>query len=418
MASKTVQRRAWWMVWTSAAAMVLGVNALILTPYGILIKPIGEETGWSRSVVTGALSLYALTAAVVTPFMGALLDKHGFRKVVAPGIVATSGLMCVLGVVPASVGVWFLLMGVLGVVSSVQNPVPYVKIAAQWVDGRRGLALGIIAVGGALGVALVPPYVGALLELGSWRVAFIGLGGLLLVIGLPLVLGVLREPRADEIEHLDVRLEQGGELPGLELREAVRTRSFWQLLLAVVLFGSAIPGVVVQMTPLLTDGGLSLGRAIGVVSLMSIAMLVGHLVGGYLLDKVHAPFLACAMFAAPIPAFVLLTVDGLGYGLAVAAGLLIGLANGVESDLVSYMVSRYLGIKRFGRIYGVFMAILALGYAIGPLVYAGVGGYLLVVITGTPLTIALLVWSVWYAVRRLANDDSTEPERPLEPLPQ
>jgi Protein of unknown function (DUF3159) len=51
------------------------------------------------------------------------------------------------------------------------------------------------------------------------------------------------------------------------------------------------------------------------------------------------------------------------------------------------------------------------------LVYSGVGGYLLVVLTGTPLTIALLVWSVWYAVRRLAGDEAEERERPLQPVP-
>jgi Protein of unknown function (DUF3159) len=74
----------------------------------------------------------------------------------------------------------------------------------------------------------------------------------------------------------------------------------------------------------------------------------------------------------------------------------------------------------FKRVYGVeslvwglyFLCRSALRLIV--LVYAGVGGYLLVVLTGTPLTIALLVWSVWYAVRRLADD---EPGRSLEPVP-
>jgi Protein of unknown function (DUF3159) len=77
----------------------------------------------------------------------------------------------------------------------------------------------------------------------------------------------------------------------------------------------------------------------------------------------------------------------------------------------------------FKRVYGVesvvwglyFLARSALRLIV--LVYAGVGGYLLVVITGTPLTIALLVWSVWYAVRRLADDEPTTSERPLQPVP-
>jgi hypothetical protein len=47
------------------------------------------------------------------------------------------------------------------------------------------------------------------------------------------------------------------------------------------------------------------------------------------------------------------------------------------------------------------------------LVYAGVGGYLLVVVTGTPLTIALLVWSVWYAVRRFADDEIEGSPQPV-----
>jgi hypothetical protein len=74
----------------------------------------------------------------------------------------------------------------------------------------------------------------------------------------------------------------------------------------------------------------------------------------------------------------------------------------------------------FKRVYGVeslvwglyFLCRSALRLIV--LAYAGVGGYLLVVVTGTPLTIALLVWSVWYAVRCLADDET---ERSLAPVP-
>ena len=78
----------------------------------------------------------------------------------------------------------------------------------------------------------------------------------------------------------------------------------------------------------------------------------------------------------------------------------------------------------FKRVYGVesvvwglyFLSRSALRLIV--LVYAGVGGYLLVVVTGTPFTIALLVWSIWYAVRRFEADEATERERPLKPLPE
>jgi Protein of unknown function (DUF3159) len=78
----------------------------------------------------------------------------------------------------------------------------------------------------------------------------------------------------------------------------------------------------------------------------------------------------------------------------------------------------------FKRVYGVESLVWGLyllsrsALRLVVLLFAGVGGYLLVVLTGTPLTIALLVWSVWYAVRRLSDDEAAESERSLQPLPQ
>jgi Protein of unknown function (DUF3159) len=74
----------------------------------------------------------------------------------------------------------------------------------------------------------------------------------------------------------------------------------------------------------------------------------------------------------------------------------------------------------FKRVYGVESVVWGLyllsrsALRLVVLLFAGVGGYLVVVLTGTPLTIALLVWSVWYAVRRLADDET---ERSLAPVP-
>lgn len=367
MAPTTARRRAWFVVGSSTLAMTLSVNALVLTPYGIMIKPIGDEFGWSRSTVTGALSLFALTAALVMPLMGGLLDRYGFRRVVIPGVVVSAVLLGVLAVVPPSIVVWFLVMGLLGIVTTPQNGVPYYKLASEWMDRRRGLAMGIIGTGGAIGVALVPQYVGALLQLVDWRFAFLGLGALLLVVVLPLAVTVLREPHHHELPQLDAGHDVG-DVPGMELREALRHRRFWQLFVAVLLVGAAVPGVIVQMVPLLTDRGVSVGQAIGIVSLMSIATMFGRLVGGFLLDYLHAPVVAACVFASPILGFVFVANGGLGF--AVAGALLIGTALGAEGDLVSYMVSRYMGVRCFGQIYGIFMAVLAFGYAFGPFAFA------------------------------------------------
>jgi hypothetical protein len=77
----------------------------------------------------------------------------------------------------------------------------------------------------------------------------------------------------------------------------------------------------------------------------------------------------------------------------------------------------------FKRVYGTESVVWGLyllsrsGLRLIVLLYAGVGGYLVIVLTGTPLTIALLVWSIWYAIRRFDDDEVAERERPLEPVP-
>lgn len=390
MPSLIGKRRAWFTVGFSTLAMTLSVNGLVLAPYGIMIKPIGEEFGWSRTTVTGALSLFALTAALVMPLMGGLLDRYGFRRVVVPGVLVSGILLALLAVVPPSIALWFLIMGVLGVVSTPQNGVPYYKLASQWLDGRRGLALGIIGTGGAVGGALVPQYVGALIELFNWRLAFLGLGILLVVVTLPIASFLLREPYRHELPQLKVHHESG-ELPGMELGEALRSRKFWQLIVAVLLVGSAVPGVVVQMVPLLTDQGLSTDLAIVIVSAMGLATMFGRLAGGFLLDYLHAPRVAAVVFSAPILGFILLTNGD--FIAALIGALLVGMALGGEGDLVSYMTSRYMGVRFFGQIYGIFMAVLAFGYAFGPFAFAAsydlTGSYdVAFVVAGTGLVVS------------------------------
>jgi hypothetical protein len=77
----------------------------------------------------------------------------------------------------------------------------------------------------------------------------------------------------------------------------------------------------------------------------------------------------------------------------------------------------------FKRVYGIESVVWGLyllarsALRLIVLLYVGVGGYLIVALTGTPLTIALLVWSIWYAIRRFDDEDGAERERPLEPVP-
>jgi MFS family permease len=121
------------------------------------------------------------------------------------------------------------------------------------------------------------------------------------------------------------------------------------------------------MPALLTDRGVSAqGGAIG-SSVVGVAILIGRIGTGYLLDRFFAPRLAVILFGGASVGIALLWAGSAGR-LAVFAAFLIGLGMGAEGDLIGYCMSRYFGLRAFGTAYG---------YGFAAFVLAGAGGTLL-----------------------------------------
>ena len=319
--------------------------------------------------------IFALTAAIVMPFAGRLLDTYGIRRIGIPSVIATMVMMIAIAFIPSSEALWFTMLAILGAVSVGQGGLTYMKVASEWIDKNRGLAVGIVGTGLATGQAIAPVISQTLItSLGDWRKVFIGLAILLGVVALPPLVFIVREPRPEEREALGTTRSIGdtSELPGLTLQEAARTRQFWILLTTTLVLGCAIPGALVHMVPMLTDRGISPTVAVTAMSLAGLSAMGGRLIGGFAVDRFHAPFVAAIVFSMPVLGFLFLSGVVGSTGLVLVGAVLIGMAMGGESDLVSYMTSRYMGMKRFGQIYGIFYALLALGYAAGPFVFATV----------------------------------------------
>jgi MFS family permease len=96
-----------------------------------------------------------------------------------------------------------------------------------------------------------------------------------------------------------------------------------------------------------------------------IALTAGRLLAGYLLDRIHAPHDAAIFFLKPLAGIAIL-LAGFAPQYAVAAIVLIGMGLGVEVDLIAFLLSRYLGMKSFGEIYGYLFAIFMFGSGVGP----------------------------------------------------
>jgi predicted MFS family arabinose efflux permease len=235
---------------------------------------------------------------------------------------------------------------------------------------------------------ILPPIAEALIHAVGWRASFAILGAGVLVIGLPC--GSSVRARAHSTHSAAVPAA------GAAVREGLRSRVFWIIVAELFLISVSQNGAITHLSALLTDRGISAGRAAWAVSAMGGAILAGRLFTGWLLDRYFAPRVAAGLFAlSALGTFMLAGARSLPGGIEAAA--LIGFGMGGEGDVTPYLLSRYFGLKSFSTLYGFTWTAYAIAGAVGPIVmgraFDVTGSYsgLLTVLAGVTLAAGSLM---------------------------
>src|SRR6478672_1857515 len=184
----------WWIVFGATLSMLVAQGPVILYTLGLFIKPLNQEFGWDRASISAAGGIAAISSAITIPFVGSLMDRWGVRAVLLPIVVLCGSSVALIGLTPKSIVVFMLFFAITGVLGSGQGPLGYAKCVSASFDDRRGLALGITMSGIGLGAALVPQYTRFLIGNFGWRIAYLGLGLLTLIVAFPAVFLFIREP--------------------------------------------------------------------------------------------------------------------------------------------------------------------------------------------------------------------------------
>ena len=353
----------WWIVFASVFGLLVGNGPVMQFTFGTLLPPITREFGWSRGLVSSAMVVGLWMTGIATPIVGRLVDRFGIRAVALPGIVMFSLATASVAWVPASPVAFTALYALMGLGAAGQTPLIYAKAISARFDHRRGLALGIAMAGVGLGAALVPQFAHELIGIAGWRGAYAGLGVLTFVLAFPAVALFVGRPDADQ--EVVLQRVSIARLPGLTGLEALRTARFWSLALSFFIVSGTTGGVISHLAPLLMDRGVTPQTATAMVGIAGSALIGGRLLSGFLLDRIHAPYVAAVFFLAPLMGIVVLLWTLRPAGAAIGT-VLVGIGIGAEVDLIAFLLSRYLGMRSFGEIYGYFFSIFMLGAGLGP----------------------------------------------------
>jgi MFS family permease len=350
----------WSIVAASSLALVASQGPINVFATGIFIKPISEELGFGRGDIATAIGISSVMTAIASPFFGRLIDRYGVRTPLAVSIILFALATAAMSLLPGSVFGLYALFALAGLFAIGQTPGSYSKVVSAWFDRQRGFALGIVLAGVGMGTIVLPMICKSLIGTFGWREAYIGLGALIMLLAFVPVLLFIREPT----RALAGGLSRGVTLPGVSMKEAARDRRFWYMIVSFFLAVVAINGSLVHVVPMLTDRGMSLSDAVAIISSSGFALIVGRLLAGWIIDRVFAPYVAVFFLVCPMVGLLILALQPVEVSPLVGV-LLLGLGIGGETDLLSYMVSRYFGLAKFGTIYGwIFTAALA-GNAVG-----------------------------------------------------
>lgn len=365
MASNTGQAdppidRAWTVLLGAALCMFCGQSAMVLFTFATFASAVSADTGWSPVWLAAAITPATILAAILSPVTGRFADRVGVRRMVMLGAPVYALGFILLGYASTSLVAFITLLGLLCALGFASTAVLYAQLAAGWFMRRRGLALSLIFSSTSLGVAFWSPLAVWLVSTNGWRTAYAVFGVIAGAMMLASAIFLIRDP---PIQH--AKIDQVAS-SGLGLSAVTRGATFWKIAAIFLLVTGTLAGVTVNLPIALKADGIPTGMIASIVATAGLAMLVGRLAAGVLLDRWFAPRVTAVFILLPIVALALLLLVDRSQSTYFVAAILLGLGLGSELDAAPYIVSRAFGLQAFGAIYGAIALAYGLGAAIGP----------------------------------------------------
>ena len=395
-----------WIVVGASSTVVFARMAPAITTLTVLIFPISHQLGWSRTLIAGSVSAGALASLVLSPVVGWAIDRFGARPVLVVSVLVLGVAM--ISLAWATVPLTFYLAFAAGrIVFHTSAPIGASTVAARWFIRKRGRAIGMIFLFGAIGGVVFTMVASLVVESHGLKATWIAMGlvvlvfsvapSLLLVAERPEDIGLL--PDGEPPDSTDAEKGAGAIVPvgvpdspatvlprahmtadtdSWTLGEAVRTKTFWLLVFMGFASFFVHTSIGVHMGAYFRDVGLGATSAALAVSLSWSVSAVGSLIWGWVTDRIDVRYAYSGMFLFQAGSTLYLIFVGGTLGVFLASGLF-GIVSAGTNVVPSVIYANYFGRSSLGRIRGLGEVGVLLGQATGPVI-AGIlfdlrGGY-------------------------------------------
>ncbi|MFC1942799.1 MFS transporter [Chloroflexota bacterium] len=368
----------WWIVGASFL-LVLITGGFAMLGFTAFFEPIANTFGWSYTQISLGVSLRGVEVGLLAPIVGLLVDRWGPRRLTIAGIILIGiGLLLLSRV--TSLGGFYGCFALIATGFSFASPTVFMSTMAYWFRKRVGIATGIVASGFSFGGLLVPLVV-LLIDVFDWRTALVFMGLISLVFGLPLSLLLRHRPEQygllpDGAENRMITFDQVREPietreADISFKQALRSRTFWYIGLAMMFSFMSVGTVITHMMPYLSSIGFSRSTAGLVAMAVPLITSVGRIGSGWLCEKFNKKRIVTGFFAMMVLGLLCESYASAELMWIIVPFIIFyGIGWGGMSTMRVAMLSEYFGRRRFGSIFGFNMGLVALGNIGGPL-FAG-----------------------------------------------
>ncbi|CAH1685972.1 MFS domain-containing protein [Hyphomicrobiales bacterium] len=346
-----------------AAGGVLGcVAAGAMFSLPVFLRPMSEDTGWSVTGVSMAMTIGFLAMAAASMVWGNLFDRFGPRPVVLTGSVVLAASLA-LASRAASLTEFQLLFGLLVGVATAAVFAPMMAAVTGWFDTQRGLAVSLVSAGMGLAPMTMAPLAAWLVTIHDWRTAMLIIAGIAAGLMIPAAL-LVRRPPALEGGHAEAAAD--GQQSGMTVRQAVRSPQFLILMLANFFCCATHSGPIFHTVSYAVTCGIPMIAAVSIYSVEGLAGMFGRIGFGLAGDRFGAQrVLVIGLMAQAFGVLAYAFVDQLGgfYAVAVAVGFIYA----GTMPLYAVIIRENFPLKMMGTIIGGTAMAGSLGMSTGPL---------------------------------------------------
>jgi MFS transporter, OFA family, oxalate/formate antiporter len=363
----------WYVV--AGSFFVLAVNYGARYCFGVFLKPLSLEHGWSRSVISLAATLNMIFYSTGAIFLGRMLDRISPRWIITAGALLAAAGYFLTSRISTPLGFYIGYGLCVGTGASCLGVVVCSSSVGKWFLKKRGIALGISTMGISFGAVALTPLAGYINQTLGWRAGLTVLGVVTCFFGIWASQLLMRKNRPEDDGLLPDgdRVSLTGRPPAppavirVPLSVILQDRRFWTIAAGQGLAVMALMSVFVHQAAFAMDNGIGSLGAASSLAMISMTGFVGQFFFGWLSDRVRDPKYAYITGISVMLIGAILLRQVHTATMLYLSALVFGFGYGCLAPVLPILVSDRFGRHVLGSIYGLLTFFIGIGGSIGPL---------------------------------------------------